>query len=190
MPRSRLALPGMMIEGSNDGTNYHTLNDPQGNALDIAALKIEQILEVTRWLELGWPMWKLDERAGTQEGYYAHLLYQDTPSGRCGGWEALQWVIEALGPSGFDVEIRWNNAPPMLTAESMRRSVHSTAVFAKPGLQRKHLREISAKSRRASHLSPEKHSRIARKAARARWRELEKTRIKRWVRCEQIKSRP
>jgi hypothetical protein len=41
---------GMMIEGSNDGTNYHTLNDPQGNALDIAALKIEQILEVTRYI--------------------------------------------------------------------------------------------------------------------------------------------
>ena len=39
------------IEGSNDGTNYATLNDAQGNALSaINADKIEQMLEVTRYL--------------------------------------------------------------------------------------------------------------------------------------------
>lgn len=40
----------IVIEGSNDGTNYHTLNDPQGNALTITSAKTEQILEVTRWI--------------------------------------------------------------------------------------------------------------------------------------------
>lgn len=34
-------------EGSNDGTNYATLTDPQGNALDITTAKIEQISEIT-----------------------------------------------------------------------------------------------------------------------------------------------
>jgi hypothetical protein len=38
------------IEGSNDGTNYATLNDPQGNALDVNSLKVEQILEITRYI--------------------------------------------------------------------------------------------------------------------------------------------
>lgn len=33
------------IEGSNDGANWATLTDPQGNALDITAAKIEAISE-------------------------------------------------------------------------------------------------------------------------------------------------
>lgn len=38
------------IEGSNDGTNWATLTDPQGNALDITSAKIEAITEVVRWI--------------------------------------------------------------------------------------------------------------------------------------------
>ena len=38
------------IEGSNDGTNWATLNDAQGNALSITTAKIEQLLEVTRYM--------------------------------------------------------------------------------------------------------------------------------------------
>ena len=38
------------IEGSNDGTNYAALTDPQGNALDITTAKIEQIMELTRYI--------------------------------------------------------------------------------------------------------------------------------------------
>jgi hypothetical protein len=41
------------IEGSNDpdtATTYATLNDAGGTALDMAALKIEQVLESTRWI--------------------------------------------------------------------------------------------------------------------------------------------
>ena len=33
-------------EGSNDGTNYYVLTDPQGNALDITTAKIEAITEI------------------------------------------------------------------------------------------------------------------------------------------------
>lgn len=40
----------LTVQGSNDGTNWATLNDANGNALDIAtAGRIEQILEVTRY---------------------------------------------------------------------------------------------------------------------------------------------
>ncbi len=38
------------IEGSLDGTNYAALTDPQGNALDITAPKIEAITELVRWI--------------------------------------------------------------------------------------------------------------------------------------------
>lgn len=38
------------IEGSNDGLNYRTLTDPQGNDLLISTAKIEMITEVTRFL--------------------------------------------------------------------------------------------------------------------------------------------
>jgi hypothetical protein len=37
-------------EGSNDGTTYYPLVDPQGNVLDVTVAKIEQILEITRFM--------------------------------------------------------------------------------------------------------------------------------------------
>jgi len=40
----------LRIEGSNDGTNYSALTDPQGNALDFTATKIEGVLELTRYI--------------------------------------------------------------------------------------------------------------------------------------------
>ena len=35
----------LILEGSNDGTNYITLHDPQGNALSFTAADLEQVLE-------------------------------------------------------------------------------------------------------------------------------------------------
>lgn len=42
----------LRIEGSNEETptNWATLTDPQGNALDITAAKIEQVAENVRWI--------------------------------------------------------------------------------------------------------------------------------------------
>jgi len=42
----------LRMEGSNDGTNYAPLADPQGTDLDIVAAdkQIEQILELTRFI--------------------------------------------------------------------------------------------------------------------------------------------
>ena len=39
-----------VIQGSNDGTNWATLNDPQGNILELTALKIEAIAELVRYV--------------------------------------------------------------------------------------------------------------------------------------------
>jgi hypothetical protein len=37
----------ILLEGSNDGTNYVTLTDPQGNAITKTSAGIEQIEEIT-----------------------------------------------------------------------------------------------------------------------------------------------
>jgi hypothetical protein len=47
----------MVLQGSNDSTtgsdgNYHTLNDPLGAAISVAAAgAIKQVMEVTRWMK-------------------------------------------------------------------------------------------------------------------------------------------
>lgn len=38
----------VVIEGSNDSTNYGTLTDPQGNDLSITTAKVEMVTELTR----------------------------------------------------------------------------------------------------------------------------------------------
>lgn len=38
------------LQGSNDGANWATLTDPQGNALDVTSAKIEAITEITRYI--------------------------------------------------------------------------------------------------------------------------------------------
>lgn len=40
----------LRIQGSNDGSNWNTLTDPQGNDINITSSKIEQITEVTRFI--------------------------------------------------------------------------------------------------------------------------------------------
>lgn len=40
----------LRVEGSNDGTNWATLTDPQGNELLITGAKIEMVTEVTLYI--------------------------------------------------------------------------------------------------------------------------------------------
>lgn len=42
------AAGNLRVEGTIDGTNWATLTDPQGNALDFTAAKIEAISELVR----------------------------------------------------------------------------------------------------------------------------------------------
>lgn len=39
------------IGGSNDGVNYHALNDPQGNALTLSAAALRQIVELPLFIK-------------------------------------------------------------------------------------------------------------------------------------------
>lgn len=40
----------LRLQGSNDGSNWNTLTDPQGNDINITASKIEQVMEVVRYM--------------------------------------------------------------------------------------------------------------------------------------------
>lgn len=42
----------IVLEGSNDGTNWATLTDPQGNAISKTTASIEQISELTRFVRV------------------------------------------------------------------------------------------------------------------------------------------
>lgn len=41
----------VLLNGSNDGTNYIVLTDPQGNAISKTSASIEQIMELTRFIK-------------------------------------------------------------------------------------------------------------------------------------------
>lgn len=40
----------VLIEGSNNGVDYATLTDPQGNTLSLASGRIESVMEVVRFI--------------------------------------------------------------------------------------------------------------------------------------------
>lgn len=40
----------VLIEGSNDGTNYSTLHDPGGNALSLTSAQIVAVLEISAFI--------------------------------------------------------------------------------------------------------------------------------------------
>lgn len=40
----------IIFQGSNDGTNWHTLTDPQGNAVSKTVAAIEQVEEAVRYV--------------------------------------------------------------------------------------------------------------------------------------------
>ena len=44
------ATGSIQMEGSNDGSNWHILTDPQGNAIVKTALDMEQVTEFTRYV--------------------------------------------------------------------------------------------------------------------------------------------
>lgn len=136
------------------------------------------MLEIERRrAELGIGMERLSETAGIADRAYAKALYPDTESGRLARWQTIQFIMDALFPDGWDLEIRARNGP-MLTAMSMRYRIALANQVKNPKTYRQAMRELSrmAAEARASKIPRERRELIARKAARARWRKAEKER--------------
>jgi hypothetical protein len=121
---------------------------------------------------LGLAMWKVDELAGTQDGYYAKAVHADAASGRQAQWETLQDIIDALFPSGVDVVIR-PGSDSMHTAVSFQNKLRHVQAVHNPKTQRELMAELSSLASAARQNIPVwKRRQIARKAARARWRKV------------------
>jgi hypothetical protein len=72
-------------------------------ACDLYLAIIQEIRD--RMAETGLTMTECDERTGFHEGYTAHVLTPDTPTGRQARWEMLQCLIDVLWPEGFTLSI-------------------------------------------------------------------------------------
>lgn len=149
------------------------------------------ILECERQrIRLGFPMEKFDEFAGLPERYFAKALHPDQKSGRQAQWSTMQLIIDALFPTGFDVEIRARPGAPkdydslkakLLQLRATRdartqRELMSDlgkkgaqAMLTKRGSQAFKKQRKNAGRARALSLSPERRKQIAELGAKARW---------------------
>jgi hypothetical protein len=118
---------------------------------------------------LGLAMWKVDELAGTQDGYYAKAVHADAASGRQAQWKTLQDIIDALFPSGVDVVIR-PGSDSMHTAVSFQNKLRHVQAVHNPKTQRELMADISALAAAGRLNIPMwRRRQIAKKAARTRW---------------------
>ncbi len=123
-----------------------------------------------RRVEVGWTCLELDNAAGLSSGYWAKCVHADEPSGRRIRWEMLEFVVGALFPDGYKLEVE-GEIGPMLTAMSMRFHVKAAA---KPGTptHREHMRYLSKMATDArKEITPARRKRIARRAAKMRWKQ-------------------
>jgi hypothetical protein len=127
-----------------------------------------------RRLALSLAMWKVDELAGTQDGYYAKAVHADAASGRQAQWKTLQLIVDALFPQGVDVVLT-PGSDSMHTAIGFAGKLRHAQAAHNPKTQRELMAEIGSlattETRRAARLSkiPRwRRRQIARIAGRAR----------------------
>lgn len=127
-----------------------------------------------RRVELGLSMATVNDLAGLQDGFFAKMLYPDTPSGRQARWETVQLAVEALFGKGFSVQI-------VADAEENRRLTTAPVIDAGASANARQIRHwrhtkhfvnlgrLGGLARAAKH-GGKKLSRIASKAQKKRWK--------------------
>ena len=116
---------------------------------------------------LGWPMWKVDEISGVQEGFYAKALHVDRPSGRQCQWRMLHLIVSALWPRGLDLRIT-HKTGGTLSAEDMRMKIWFAAADNDRVSRRRLMSELGKRGAAARMLKLGKRERkkIARTASK------------------------
>lgn len=128
-----------------------------------------------RRLALGFPMEKFSEYAGLPERYFPKALLADSPSGRQAQWATLQVIVDALFPTGFDVEIRARPGAPK-DYDSLKAQLLQLRAHHDPRTQRELMSKIGKKGGEAARGKPRRklprwrRRAIARRAAKKRWR--------------------
>lgn len=126
---------------------------------------------------LGWPMWQVDEKAGTQDNYYAKAVHADAASGRQAQWKTLDWIIGALFENGFDLIIKAKPGASIPDRETFQKKVGALRAAHDPLSQRERMRVLGDAGRAAymAKTTPEQRKKWGRRAARARWRKAKES---------------
>ncbi len=123
-------------------------------------------------LALGISMAQVDDLAGTQDGYYAKMLYPDTPLGRQARWDTVQDVADALFGRGFSVQMMASEAVGV-SAPTLEKGASANALKNRHWRHSKHYAEIGAKggAARAKKLTKEQIVAIGKKGG-IKWRRM------------------
>lgn len=124
-------------------------------------------------LAMGISMDMMSELMGVAERSYAKMIWPDAPSGRQASWDKLQKAVDVLWDGGFDVAISKGDTAPEM-GPGTRRLIRQSAAHYDRRTQRELMRDLSklAIEGRKKKIPLWKVRKIARKAARARGRQL------------------
>jgi hypothetical protein len=144
-------------------------------AVPVPAIYYALIGEIERMRRrYGIPMWKLDEAAGSNDGYFAKALHCDSPSGRIANWMTFQRYVEVLFPEGFAVVLK--HARPLSSPASEHKlSIRFSGARYDVQARRDWMAEISKRGASkggkasAAKLTPTQRKRRAKHAAKKRW---------------------
>lgn len=154
------------------------------------ALYRTMMLEIERQrLALGLSMAAVDDLAGTQDGYYAKMIYPDTPSGRQAQWSTVDLVVEALFGRECGISLSTSEGF-VLSAPRIDKGASSNALKIRHWRHGRHFRELGAKGARSRNdkMTPAQRSKHARKMNRARWRRARKAQLKARARRSEKRS--
>lgn len=128
-----------------------------------------------RRLELGLSMERVNDLAGTQDGYYAKMIYPDTPSGRQARWETVDLVVEALFGKDFVLQIEGEN-PGLRSAPRIDRGISEKSLQVRHWRHRTHFKTLGeiGRAKRFGKMTKDQRSELGRKLVRKRWRAYRK----------------
>lgn len=129
-----------------------------------------QALEGRR-VELGLSMATATDMAGLPDGYFAKMIYPDTPSGRQARWEQVEVAMVALFGPNFRVDIVADEDANrrLLSAPRVDDAASGNARKIRHWRHRKHFEELGRLGGQArAKLPMRKLKAIARKAAKTR----------------------
>lgn len=119
-------------------------------------------------LAMGYSMDEVDRIAGTQDGYFAKMLYPDTPTGRQALWPTVDIVAEALFGRDFEIVISGRNEP-LVSALTIDKGASTNALKNRHWRHSRHFAELGRLGglARAKNLSKQQIRAIGKKGAKA-----------------------
>jgi hypothetical protein len=119
-------------------------------------------------LARGLSMAQVDDLAGTQDGFYAKMIYPDTPNGRQSRWETVQDVADALFGRDFLISIRGLNGGSV-SALTVEKGASTNALKNRHWRHSRHFAELGRLGGLArAKLGKDKLTAIGRKASKTR----------------------